>query len=1123
MFNRHVGGNGRKYGNVPKYMLARGLNQHPLLDLYYQDPRYLSAPCGIIAFLMYVEPKYKKTQNIERLLQDANTYRELIGLESQYMRNEDFDKLLVSFDKWRVIIFTADVKIEYMAQGENWEKSSDRTEPDPYSVYIYRDVHQKHYWWIEFIKSFVGKMGHEVCYVCFYKSKGKSNFQEHLCNPVFFHYQCEVCKSSFSSKQSLDFHFSRTTTISDCECCGKTKFYGLDCFDRHMRENCLPPKGFDKEICNDCERFFVKGKEHKCQFKWCYYCQYEYENFEDYKSHRCYLETKERFWDPTPEGKFICHFGYDFETCREDIPHDDDIETYKHEVMAWCVQLMIPCDETKRYVLEKNFREEIQRKIIDSELPIFSVLLPAKNSIRIWGKKLVTFMHLVTNILVQSKRKGQDQWEPYLWAHNGSKFDSKFVLDYFLNTEKLDLVGTRYEEEFTEESRTKDGQIKFRKIKKNGRPPTNNILVTMVGSKVLEMKVKGVQFRCSYAHHAAPLRDLPARFDLSVETKKGEFPYPLLKEENWGRVFPTFPSLDLYGIDSMSSSRRTQVLEWYNQQPKNYPWSFDDQLWEYLFADVNVLCEVMEAYHEKAEEMHKTLWKKYSERLDKVTSPLLCPTLASWALLMYQSWFMPEKQLAILRPNEAALVREGLRGGRTDKLANYMDLEHPDDKIVYVDFKSLYPSVQRCNVHDTYYPVGAPFWAGNEMKGYTDNEKLIRDIGDKTGFVRISCRPKKYVTHPTLHRKGTSGDGKDGVKLLFENDPKNDQVYGWPEVLEAIRCDEIEITWLEEALLFDKGTNVFKEYVDFFFDLKEKAEEDGNEGLRQLAKLLLNSLWGKLGQKSYGEKEWVYDITRRDYLMQKFESGEYEMTSCILPDDRRAFFTYKVPCDKANLRTTAPHIAAFVSMWGRVILHKKLLEPHGMRALYCDTDSAIVYLRHGKDTMRYLGNGLGDLTDEVKKMAPKKFKEPFITEVITILPKTYSLKIKDKLDPDLVYEKVVCKGFEPSYSNEQQINFDSYKELVFTEYDLNAWFNGKRPLERERDSIDSAPRLTFKSSIHNNELVPRESQVQKKLNGKYTKAQVHPDDPRFIIPFSSISKLGPPKGTFLSDRDKHFE
>jgi hypothetical protein len=1130
MRTRGLGGGSRNYGDqmIPKHLKQKGLGEHPKMTKFINQPPP-DVPCGILAVLLGWNTEYY-LENFEVWLSDASMYGELIGLKSKFMINEDFEKLLAldGFRDYRIIVFRVDGQVEFGAQGDEWIWPEDklRIEPDLKSLYVLRDrtdTGNKHYWWLSAIKSVRYNLHRDTkfCYFCFRQAKQGESFDDHHCNG-FQTIQCRICKIYFTSMESFNHHISKATTIYNCDCCKRTTFNGYDCFIRHERENCNPPLGSNKATCLECGRKYIVEMEHDCNnFGNCKSCEHEFESFADKDSHRCYLASSESFWDPVSDkGKFECHFGYDYETCREIV--EEETNSYKHEVMAWCVRLMVPCDVTRQFILDSKFREAIQKGIEDSppdvKRDIKCEFIEPDVSIRIWGKELESFIFLSTNILCQKK------WKPILWAHNGSKFDAKFILDYFLNELNMDLAGATYDEEFKELVIGSEGKKVWKRLPYHkGRK--NVCKVSMIGSKILELKVKGVSFRCTYAHHAAPLRELPSRFGLNIQgIKKGEFPYPLLKRCNWGKVFPTFPALELFDVDCMSAKRRKQVLSWHAEQPDE-PWDFDKELWGYLFADVDVLCKVMEAYHQKTEEMHIPLWRKNSERIDKYVSPLQCATLPGWALTMYKTWFMPPDQLAILKPSEAKLVRESLHGGRTDKRANYMDLQTPHDRIEYVDFKSLYPSVQDCKVHDTHFPVGVPSWG--RFNGPSSNEKLIADMGDKTGFVRISCKPLKYVTHPTLHRTGKYSKEEQGVKLLFELDQKVSEVYAWPEIQEAIRCGEIEVTEVHDCLLFDKGTYVFAEYVDFFFKLKEDAEVAGNEGLRSLAKLLLNSLWGKLGQRSYSEREWVEDTGRRDYLLSKFDSGEFQMQSCILKDEYRAFFEYRLPDDFNNLSSTACHIAAFVSMWGRVVLHKKLLHPHGMRAMYCDTDSAIVYLRHGIDPMYYLGNKLGDLTNEVKKMVDDSWKDPFINQVVMLAPKTYALEVKDKEDPTKIYHKTVCKGFEPSFDNAQKINFQSMKELVFTNYNLNSFMNKKRPGEHvdvaRRLVIKGGTRLSFKSSMARNEITPVEVQVQKNLNGNYTKGRVHPVDPRFIAPFSKMKINPPPRETFLTKRHMHFE
>jgi hypothetical protein len=394
----------------------------------------------------------------------------------------------------------------------------------------------------------------------------------------------------------------------------------------------------------------------------------------------------------------------------------------------------------------------------------------------------------------------------------------------------------------------------------------------------------------------------------------------------------------------------------------------------------------------------------------------------------------------------------------------------------------------------------------------------------------------KYVTHPTLHRVGSVGDDKSN-KLLFELDPKVKEVYAWPEIEEAIRCGEIEVTEVHEGVLFDRGTDVFTDYVRLFYEMKDSAGRAGNKGLKQLAKNLLNSLWGKLGQRSYSEREWVVDKTRRDLLFQKFHVNEWEMQSCIVKNDFRAYFQYRKPHDYNNLGTTACHIAAFVSMWGRVTLHKKLLEPHGQRALYCDTDSAIIYLRHGTDDLdklkKYMPEReeLGGLTDEVADIADKSkkgFKDAFINGVVLIAPKTYGLELKDKQILNLKDTKTVQKGFQPSFTNDHTINYKSFVELAFTTNGLHDFMKRKCPGEFDdiqvRKKCTSIRKLEFVSSMKHNEIVPSQrDNIEKVMKGGYNKGRIHPYDRRLNIPFSEVSKLRPGRETFLTRRDRHFD
>ena len=1129
MHRRRAGGSARTFGStaLPKHLKGKGLGEHPMMVKKMSEGYEPTSPCGIRALLMGKDQgKYLK--NFDVWQQDSIAMANLIGIEGQFMCNEDFDKivLLPEWTSFRILIYSQINILIYVSKGSEWmwPDSLPRNEPDSKTISILLDGMNKHYWWVQtpnqctWVAQRGSKKVQQRCYNCI-KPFSVLKFPGHQCESD--RYQCVACKIFFLNEDVYKNHLAKKNEHYKCEVCSQTTFYGGDCFNRHKDHNCQTPINHEKIKCTECDRFYLEKHLHECaNYGHCLNCKETLNSKEKSKTHRCFMQSKSEFWEPVTDKQWNSHWFYDFETTRGEELGDN---VYKHEVMAWAIQLMVPCSITQQFIIDQDIISIIEEKIYEAKIPDVQVDRPYTTSfpsILIYGKSLSSFTFVVEHILVQ--RKGQ-KWTPTLWAHNGSKFDVKFILDHYVNNEGMDLAGDSYTEEFSNFiPEKKEGEIKW--VKEKYTSYRNIVKINLVGSKVLKMSVRGASYQCSHAHHTAPLRDLPKIFDLDVTVKKGEFPYRRLKNCNWDTVLP-HPTLDEFDIDAMSEKRRDQVIAWYNDLPIS-TWDFNENLWGYLFADVQVGCSVMEAYHQKSEQLHLDIWNEFPEMIDKHVSPLGYCTAPGWAMAMYRTWFLPENSLVVLKMEEAKIIRDSLRGGRTDKRCNWLDItpeaKLEGDKISYFDFKSLYPSVQKCTIHDTHFPTGLPTWG--RFRGPTTNKKLIKDMGNKTGFVRVDCHPLKYVTHPTLHRVGSETDDTS-KKLLFELSSHSMETYAWPELMEAMESGEIMVDCVYDVILFDKGTDTFNAYVDFFFKVKDQAEADRNEGLRSLAKLLLNSLWGKLGQRSYAVDEWVTYNERLDFLSGKFESGEYELIACIIKDDHRAYFKYRIVEDVASLQNTAYQVAAFVSMWGRVVLHKKLLRQHGMRALYCDTDSAIIYTRGATgDTIPFQGNKLGDLTDEVLKLAPKEFNEPYIQEVVFIAPKTYAIKIMDSNNK--TYTKVVCKGFEPSYNSSKTLHFQAMKELVFTKYQLNQYMNKKRPAEHfdeeKRHSIKVLARLHFESSLDRNMIAPIESYRSKALTGDYTKGQKHNSDPRFISPFTKNNLYAPP-GTFLTNHKKNYE
>jgi hypothetical protein len=401
---------------------------------------------------------------------------------------------------------------------------------------------------------------------------------------------------------------------------------------------------------------------------------------------------------------------------------------------------------------------------------------------------------------------------------------------------------------------------------------------------------------------------------------------------------------------------------------------------------------------------------------------------------------------------ERIKLREAFYGGRTNgvRLHYKIDVES-GEKIFYVDFTSLYPATNK----QKRYPVGHP-------------EIITRDFGpleDYFGIAKVRVSPPHGLYHPVLPMR-------HGGKLTFplclrcaedENqapctctDDQRSIVGVWclPEIMKAVEMgyivtDIYEVYHWEETVQWDPETctgGLFSEYVNCFLRLKQQAQgwpewcrteeqkfryiadycqKEGvqleyeeimkNPGLRALAKLCLNSFWGKYGQRP--------NMTQSTFIHE----NEAEKFFQLLSDPTKTLIDFHIVArdvihvewvNNAGFIPEDPRgnifIASFTTCWARLELYG-LLQDLDRRVLYFDTDS-VIYRACPGDQNPPLGVFLGQLTDELDGK--------HIVEFITSGPKSYAYRLNDGTE--------VCKvkGFTLNYQNSQLINFDAIKSIV---------------------------------------------------------------------------------------------
>ena len=262
-----------------------------------------------------------------------------------------------------------------------------------------------------------------------------------------------------------------------------------------------------------------------------------------------------------------------------------------------------------------------------------------------------------------------------------------------------------------------------------------------------------------------------------------------------------------------------------------------------------------------------------------------------------------------------------------------------------------------------------------------------------------------------------------------------------------------EVYHFDETSHYDRSTGkggLFTEYVNMFLKIKQEAsgfpfncntdsekqnyiinyaQNEGikldftsireNPGLRSLAKICLNSFWGKFGQRlNMKQTSLLYENevdkcfqllsdTRKD--IQDFHIVSKDIIQLEYFDD-----PVFLPFDyKTNI-----FIASFTTAYARMKLYE-LLDVTQKNALYVDTDSIIFHDVNNKLVHRLpVGNYLGELTSEISP------QDGHIKTFVSSGPKSYAYRT--------AAGKEVCKvrGFTLNWTNVQLINLSSIKEII---------------------------------------------------------------------------------------------
>lgn len=353
----------------------------------------------------------------------------------------------------------------------------------------------------------------------------------------------------------------------------------------------------------------------------------------------------------------------------------------------------------------------------------------------------------------------------------------------------------------------------------------------------------------------------------------------------------------------------------------------------------------------------------------------------------FEEWFNP--------PLYDKDLRQAYKGGFTYLNEIYRGKEVKEG--IVLDVNSLYPSVMY------YSPM--PYGEGIYFDG-----KYVPDKLYNLYIQNITCqfRIKKDMI-PTIQIKNNlsfvpteyllSSNGESINLTLTNVDLKL--------FLEHYDIYDVSYNW---GWKYKSSTKIFKSYIDYWNELKVKATKEGNKPLRTIAKLMLNSLYGKFAASPEGRSKIPY----LDNNIVKYKLSELE--------ERTAYY---LP------------ISIFITSWARDRTIRSAQAVYH-RFIYADTDSLHLEGTDIPENLLISDTELGKWKIESTFKRGKYLRQKcYIEDVVTPVDEIEKFKKENPECLHLVSKdsiiNIVCAGMPKG----------CYKNVTWENFDYGSVFEGK--------------------------------------------------------------------------------
>lgn len=512
--------------------------------------------------------------------------------------------------------------------------------------------------------------------------------------------------------------------------------------------------------------------------------------------------------------------------------------------------------------------------------------------------------------------------------------------------------------------------------------------------------------------YSGTLRHVAQSFD--IEKEKGVYPYMYVNQNN----------INYIGECPDKSYWNDGDYEIYQKQNNNNIFNLKEYTEKYCMIDSQLCYEIA----------LKHLYNCVGHINNRIYDTQNCQTSARIALKTFKYCFL-NNDIVESPPKIQQNEVDRYKGGRTEIFKKEFD--DNKKKLYYIDINSSYSACMTEQMPDNY------------IKSMTLNKKELteKEIILTNGYY---CKIE-YMGTDNNFIPNILSRNHDGCVIATKN---IDFQWVWGcEVLEAIKnnckviCSEIEYYESHKE-------SIFNNYIKYFYGERLKAKANNNSIKSSFYKIMLNSLYGKFGQKDKTSKKIVHN----SHEMYAFLKDTDELISFQEINDK-LLFEYKQTTNKYI--GSLVRYSSYITASGRCKLSEVMRSIGHEHIYYCDTDSIFTDKLPPKKFLdnEKLGKWKIETKTPIKKaifLSPKTYY--YVCEDEQIAKKAKGIKADKLTETDyiLMNNKSVSKiiqennMFSRSLENGVKINpvvrtiHTMYNKRIFTGNDSEAFDNIKQ-------------------------------------------------------------------------------